>query len=577
MKPLLRSLFRRLTLIVCITPAAHAAQPFASDRLLVKPAKGTTEVGLHALLSAHGTAEVDEIPGLGVRVVRVPAQALDRVQAALAKNPKIEFVEKDFIAQAVGSANDPYYSSEWHLAMIQAPGAWDVTTGTASTVIAVLDSGANYSHPDLQGKLLAGYDFVNGDSDPSDDNGHGTGVAGTAGAASNNSTGVASVAWACPVMPLKVLDAAGSGSYSNIAKAINYAADNGARVINLSLGAPSSSLTLQNAVDYAWNKGVVIIAAAGNSGNNTPFYPAACNNVIAVSATNSSDVMTSWSNYGSYVDVSAPGESILTTWGSDYSYVSGTSFSSPVVAATVALMISIQPKLTNSQTADLLQKNVDDLGAAGYDVYYGYGRVNAARAVYAAVNAISADTTAPIVTIGSPADGAIVSGTVGISASATDNVGVKKMEILIDGAIVAQGTAATISYSLNTLNYADGPHTILTRAYDTANNAGSALISVIVKNSTPTDSTAPAVTITSPKDGSTVSGTVKINVSGDDNVGVTKVELYLDGAFLSSSTSSSPVFSWNTRRAAKGPHKLQAYAYDAAGNIGGSLGVTVYR
>ncbi len=559
------------------TAATYAAPPSVAGQILVKPAKGTTEVDIHALLSFHGAAEVDSIPGLDVRIMQVPARALEAVLAALARNPKIEFAEPDFIAQANATANDPYYGNQWHLAKIQAPSAWDVTTGTASTVIAVIDTGANYSHPDLQGKLLAGYDFVNSDSDPSDDNGHGTGVAGAAAAASNNSTGVASVAWACPVMPLKALDASGSGSYSNIAKAINYAADNGARVINMSLGATSSSLTLQNAVDYAWSKGVVLVAAAGNNGNNTPVYPAACKNVVAVSATNSNDTITSWSSYGSYVDVSAPGENIFTTWGGDYAYVSGTSFSSPVTAATTALMISIQPKLTNLQTVDLLQKNADDRGALGYDVYYGYGRVNASRAVYAALNAISSDTTAPSVAISSPANGATVSGTVGISASATDNVGVTKMEILIDGTIVAQGTAATISYSWNTLNYANGSHTIVARAYDAANNVGSASISVSVQNSTIADTTAPSVAITSPADGSTVSDTVKIYVSSSDNVGVTKVDLYLDGAFFGSNTSATPVFSWNTRRAAKGSHKLQAYAYDAAGNIGASAVVTVYK
>lgn len=580
MKSLRRSLLLTLGLLafsLLFTAVTHAAPPAVAGQILVKPAKGTTEVDLHALLSFHGAAQVDSIPGLDVRIVRVPAKAAEAVLAALSHNPKIEFAEPDFIAAANGTANDPYFGNEWHLAKIQAPSAWDVTTGTASTVIAVIDTGANFSHPDLQGKLLPGYDFVNSDNDPSDDNGHGTGVAGTAAAASNNSTGVASIAWACPVMPLKALDASGSGSYSNIAKAINYAADNGARVINMSLGGSSNSSTLQNAVNYAWNKGVVLIAAAGNNGNDTPVYPGACKNVVAVSATNSSDVITSWSSYGSYVDISAPGESILTTWGSDYAYVSGTSFSSPVTAATTALMISIQPKLTNSQTVDLLLKNADDLGAAGYDVYYGYGRVNASRAVYAAANAISSDVTAPVVTIGSPANGVIVSGTVGISASATDNVGVTKMEILIDGTLVAQGTAATISYSWNTLNYADGSHAIVARAYDAANNSGSASISVSVQNSTITDTTAPAVAITSPADGSTVSGMVKIYVSATDNVAVTKVDLYLDGAFFNSSTSPSPVFNWNTRPAAKGSHKLQAYAYDAAGNIGASLVATVYK
>lgn len=564
---------------ISISPASGAVPKFVPDRLLVKPARGTTESALHALLSFHGSDEVDDIPALDVRIIRVPAKALDRVLIALKNNPKIEFAEKDFVMQAIATANDPYYTAayEWHLAKIQAPAAWDFTTGTASTVLAVIDSGADYSHPDLIGKLQAGYDFVNGDSDPSDDNGHGTSATGTAAAASNNGIGVAAIAWGCPVMPLKVLDASGSGSYSNVAKAINYAADRGARVINLSLGATSSSSTLQNAVDYAWNKGVVVIAAAGNNGNDTLVYPAACKNVVAVSATNSSDTRPTWSNYGTYVDLSAPGESIFTTSIGGYGYASGTSFSSPVAAATAALMISVQPTLTNSQTVSLLLNNADDLGAVGYDVHYGYGRVNAARAVYAASNAITADVTVPAVTISSPANGASVSGTVSISATATDNIGVTKMEVLIDGTLIAQGTSGSISSSWDTRTKTDGSHTIQVRAYDAANNTGSATISVSVSNSTTADSTAPSVAITSPKDGATVSGTVKVYVSATDNVGVTKVQLYLDGVLFGSSTSSLAVLSWNTRRAAYGSHKLQAYAYDAAGNIGGSSLITVYR
>lgn len=481
----LRSLFFTVSAVIFggfVTTAICAVPPTVAGQLLVKPAKGTTEGDFSSLITAQGGKEVDKIPALNVRVVQVPAKALEAALVALLFNPKIEFAEKNFIAQAVGTANDPYFGSEWHLSKIQAPAAWDVTTGGSSTVIAVIDTGANYSHPDLKGKLLAGYDFVNSDSDASDDNGHGTGVAGTAAAASNNATGVASVAWNCPVLPLKVLDASGSGSYSNIVKAINYAADKGARVINMSLGATSSSSTLQSAVDYAWSKGAVLVAAAGNNGNDTLFYPAACKNVVAVSATNSTDTITSWSSFGFYVDLAAPGENILTTWGSDYAYVSGTSFSSPITAATVALMISAQSKLTNTQAVDLLLKNTDDLGPGGYDVYYGFGRINAAKAVAAAANITS--------------------------------------------------NAETI---------------------------------------------APVVAITSPKESAIVSGKVKISVTASDNVGVTKVDLYIDGAFFGSSTSSSPIFNWNTRPAAKGIHKLQAYAYDAAGNIGSSTVVNVYK
>ena len=550
-----------------------------AGRLLFKPIAGVQETDIHAMLSVQGAAELDEIPGIGVRVIKVPAAALEKVMAALKKDKRVKFVEPDFIAQASLAANDEFFTAgyQWSLGTIQAPAAWDYTTGASSIIVAVLDTGVDYQHPDLQGKLLGGYDFVNSDSNPSDDNGHGTGVSGLIASSTNNSTGMAAVAWGTPVLPVKVLDAAGSGSHSAIAKGINYAADQGARVINLSLGGTSSSSTLQSAVDYAWNKGAVIIAAAGNNGNSTPVYPAACANVVAVSATNSADLRPSWSNYGTYVDVAAPGENILSTYRGTYYYLSGTSFSSPITSGVAALMVSVSPGLTNTQVVDLLQKNSDDIGATGYDPEYGHGRINAYRAVTAAAGTVAIDTTVPQPVIYAPLAGATVSGTVTVNAGATDNVAVVKMELYIDGTLVATNSASSISYSWNSLNSAEGSHTVLTRAYDAASNVGSSSVQVNVKNLTVADATAPTVSVTSPGDGTTVSGTVKINVQGSDNVGVTRMELFLDGKLFGTTTLSTATFSWNTRRASKGEHQLQSYAYDAAGNIGGSSVVRVYR
>ena len=270
-----------------------------------------------------------------LRSIRVPERAAQTVLAALQRNKDVEYAEPDFEAQALGTANDPYYTggNQWYLSKIQAPGAWDYSTGSSGVIVGIIDTGVLTSHPDLAGKVLAGYDFVNNDADASDDNGHGTAAAGATSAASNNLAGMASVAWGNPILPVKVLGADGSGTYSGIANGITWAADKGARIINLSLGGTSSSRTLQDAVNYAWNKKAVLVAAAGNNGNDTALYPAACSNVVAVSATNSSDSRPSWSNYGSYVDVAAPGESILTLYGADsYAYWNGTSFSSPVAS-----------------------------------------------------------------------------------------------------------------------------------------------------------------------------------------------------------------------------------------------------
>lgn len=493
MKP--NSLYRNLlasalpvliTVLPMLTEDAAAA-PATPEfvQILVKPKASLTEGALNALLTVRGAKQSGAIAALDVRIIRVPAVAAAQLLAALQRHQDVEYAEPDFTAEALGTANDPYFSQglEWHLSKIQAPAAWDLTTGSPNVIVAVVDSGVRASHPDLAGKVLTnGYDFIANDADPTDENGHGTAVAGTVSPATNNQLGVAGVSWNTPILPIRVLDANGSGSYSAIANGITYAADRGAKVINLSLGGTSSSLTLQNAVNYAWNKQSVLIAAAGNNGSNVTFYPAACTNVVAVSATDANDVRPSWSNFGSYVDVSAPGADILSLFGADqYAAWNGTSFSCPVASGVVVLAASANPKLTNVQLVDLLVKNTDDIGTAGYDVYYGSGRVNALRTVSAALALVNNDVTAP------------------------------------------------------------------------------------------------TVSITSPANGSTVASTQRINVSGSDNVAVTKIELYIDGKLFGTSTSATASFSWSTRKVTRGAHTLQAFAYDAAANIGASSTVTVWK
>lgn len=569
-------------LVAYMNPVSLAAPPAKEEvQILVKSKATMPEAALHALLSAQGASEIGTIPALDVRVIRVPARAADKLLAALQRNKDVEYAEPDHVATAIGAANDPYFTAgnQWSLSKIEAPAAWDATVGSPEVVVAVIDSGVRSSHPDLSGKVLQGYDFINNDTDASDDNGHGTAVAGITAASTNNGIGMAGISWNSLILPVKVLGADGSGSYSAMANGITWAADNGARIINLSLGGTSSSRTLQNAVNYAWNRNVILIAAAGNNGNNTAFYPAACKNVVAVSATDSSDRRPSWSNYGSYVDVSAPGVSVLTLSGSSsYAYWNGTSFSSPVTAGVVALMAAANPTLSNAGMVDALLTNSDDIGAAGYDVYYGHGRVNARRAVASVVNTTPLDSTPPSLAISSPADGAVLGGTVNVNLSATDNVGVTKVELYIGGLPFGESSSATASFSWNTNNYLDGAYILEARAYDAANNVTSSAITVNVRNSTVADTTAPLATITSPGDGSKLKGkTVKVNVSASDNVGVTKVELYIDGKLFGTSSSSTARFNWNISKLSTGAHTLQAYAFDAAGNIGSSQLVTVYK
>jgi thermitase len=300
--------------------------------------------------------------------------------------------------------------------------------------------------------------------------------------------------------------------------------------------------------------------------------------VIAVSATDSYDVVTTFSNYGSNISLSAPGSGIWTTnRDGTYSSWSGTSFASPIAAGTAALLVTLNPGLTNAAILDLLKNNSDDLGSAGYDIYYGYGRVNPYRALLAAGAPPPVDTIPPVTSITSPAAGSTVSGSVTVPISATDNVGVTKVELYLDGILSNVTSQLPASFTWDTLASANGTHALHAIGYDSAGNSGlSADVSVTVQNAAP-DTIAPTVQITSPLAGTVVGKTQKVYPVASDNVGVTRIELYLDGALTASSTSSSPMFNLNTKAWATGAHTLQSLAFDAAGNAGASALVNVTK
>ena len=324
-----------------------------------------------------------------MRVVNTTEAAFESTLAALRNDPDIEFAEPDFVASATFLPDDPQVQSgeAWHLARMQVPAAWDFTTGAAGVIVAVLDSGVTASNPDLAGRVLPGYDFVNGDSDVTDDFGHGTAVTGAIVAAGNNGVGTAGVAFGCRVLPVKVMGPTGYAYYSAVAEGIHYAVDHGARVINISIAGDAVSLTLQSAIDYAWSNNVVVVAAAGNNANAVPQFPAACDGVVAVSATERTDLLAGFSSYGSHVCLTAPGDGIWTTQryaDNLFGAWRGTSFASPLVAGAAALLISARPELSSAEVVSVLEASADDLGPVGRDDVYGFGRVNIYRALVAA-------------------------------------------------------------------------------------------------------------------------------------------------------------------------------------------------
>ncbi|MCE9533135.1 MAG: S8 family serine peptidase [Planctomycetes bacterium] len=361
---------------------------YATDHILVRwlddqPVQSNFSAGLEDL--GNNTYSVRLADGVSV------ADAIDYY----GQLSGVDFAQADFVINVARTSNDPYASSQWALSAIGAQTAWNYTTGSNTIIVAVIDTGVNYLHSDLAANIWRnageiagngrdddgngyvddslGYDFVNNDSDPLDDNGHGTHVAGIIGAVGNNGVGVSGVNWNVKIMSLKFMNAAGSGYLSNAVKAVNYAVQMGAKVLNNSWGGGGYDAAMASAIQNAQNRGVIFVAAAGNSGANndvTPAYPAnySNSNVISVAASDSNNNLATFSNYGAgTVDIAAPGVSILSTYlNNQYAYYSGTSMATPYVAGALALVWSQNPTWSYSQViASVLNNTTRPAGLAG--------------------------------------------------------------------------------------------------------------------------------------------------------------------------------------------------------------------
>ncbi len=411
-------------------PTEGAAAPFAPHRVIVK-----LRGGVHLFIGLRGAVHtgrpsldarlttlsvrsarplfphVQQPDGFGLdRIYRLelgPAADVLKAVQLLSHDPAVEWAEPDYLAYPADTTpNDPHFSEQWGLTKIQAPAAWDVVTGTQTVVIAVVDSGIQQDHPDLDGHLwvnpgeiagngvdddnngyvddVHGWNFVDDSNDVADGNGHGTQVAGVAAAESDNGIGIAGVCWNCRIMPVKVMADSGIANYSDIASGVRYAADKGAQVINLSLGGYAYSNALREAVAYAANKGAVIVAGAGNDNTSSPFYPAAYDDVLAVAGTADDDTKATFSNYGEWVNLAAPAVAITTTFlGGDYGSADGTSLAAPFVSGLAGLIRSRWPDWTLAMVRSQLMQTADDLDTLNpaYAGKLGAGRINAAAAM----------------------------------------------------------------------------------------------------------------------------------------------------------------------------------------------------
>ncbi|MEB1806474.1 MAG: S8 family peptidase [Bacillaceae bacterium] len=325
-------------------------------------------------------------------VVESAAKSTNELLQELADHPDVEFVEPNFVftKQATRTVvpNDEFFQPyQWNLSQIQAEEGWEVTDGAEETTIAVLDTGVDPNHQDLKGKVLEGFNAFDGTSNSNDQHGHGTHVAGIAAALTNNVTGIAGVAWQNNILPVKVLNEKGEGSSFEVARGIRWAVDNGAQVINMSLGDYHNSYILHDAIKYAHRNDVVLIAASGNDNTNEPMYPADYAEVLTVAATDDKRERAFFSNYGNHIDVAAPGEHIPSLFpNNNYVIMSGTSMAAPHVAGLAGLIRSINPELSNKEVYELITATAIDLGERGHDPFYGSGEINVGDALKQLIN-----------------------------------------------------------------------------------------------------------------------------------------------------------------------------------------------
>ena len=385
--------------------------------VVVKLEERVTAASAQSMLAQYGAA-VQQVANAGTAQLWEvqEGQELATIED-LNADRRVQYAELNYIYHSAAVPNDPRLGAQWAHTLIRSSAAWDITTGNPSLIIAIIDSGIDANHPDLQAKIVGGQDIVDGDAFPQDDNGHGTHVAGIAAAVTNNAIGIAGANWQARIMPVRVLEADGSGTNWDIGLGVRWAYQNGARVLNLSLSGPDYSQHIRDAVDAAHAAGALVVAAMGNCRFYNPpecpsanpiSYPAAYENTMAVAATTISDGIANYSQYADYCDVSAPGgeigylgdpEGIVGTlptysdfylkntygYSEDYDYLQGTSMATAHVAGLAALIWAVDPSLTANEVKNTIENSADDLGTPGPDRDFGHGRINA----YAALQAIA--------------------------------------------------------------------------------------------------------------------------------------------------------------------------------------------
>ena len=548
-------------------PAAPATGP---ARLVVGYRAGTSRAAMARHLRGAGLSAQDNGPlaKVGAQVVTVPRADQDRVAAALRSDPSVRYVAQDGLTQAAAvTPNDPYFPQQIELSQITVPDAWSVTTGSAAVTVAVVDTGVT-PIGDLAGAVLPGRDLHNNDADATDDVGYGTAVSSLIAGRGNNGAGMAGICWACKILPIKVVGADGRGLDSTLAAGLVYAADQGAKIINVEIVADAPSRTLQDAVAYAQGKGALVIASAGNQLSRFPIYPAAYAGVISVGGTNESSEpfifcfsgFCTGTNYGpEWVDVAAPycttALSLEDSAGGTAAYEDlfcGTAPAGALVSGTVALMKSKYPSASNSALAYSLTRGAQPTSITDFTAF---GEIRAGTSIN------TVDVTAPKIAGGTPGQNTRFRGTVTVGATGVTDTGtgVAYAALYANGKYIGQDATApyAVKYASGKSN---GTVALQWRVFDRAGNSGTFNRNLIADNKAPT------VKITSgPKNGAKVKGTVTVKVSASDASGINRVELLINGKVVAKDATAGYSFKIKVSKYAK-KMKVQVRAVDKVGN-----------
>jgi subtilisin family serine protease len=590
-------LMKKLDLIAAHRPQALNALGAVPGRILVKYKNGRGTASERAALTAKYRLTPEKyIPLTNLYVYRMGAtKERGKTLRALKREANIQYAEPDYILRINSAPNDSAFNSLWGLnnsgqtggtadADIDAAEAWDYGTGSSNVVVAVIDTGVDYNHPDLAANMwtnpgetpgdgidndgngytddVYGINSITGSGDPWDDHSHGTHCSGTIGGVGNNGIGVAGVCWNVKIMALKFLSSGGSGSSSDAITCIQYAIDKGAHIMSNSWGGGGYSQALYDAIEAAKNAGILFVAAAGNSGVNTdssPHYPSSYTNanVLSVAATDHNDQLASFSNYGAVsVDVAAPGVAVYSTVpNNSYASYSGTSMATPHVAGLAALIKSTNPALDWSGLKAQILDTADPLAVLDGKVLTG-GRINAYNAV--------TNNPPPVVTITSPQNNSFVSGNVTIEATTADDANASKVEFYIDGVLSSTDVNAPWQFSWDTTAAADALHQVKAVVVDQQARTNEHVITVTVNNSG-----TPGVMFVLPLDGAgQVRGVVDIKVNADYAPGIAKVAFYIDDTLLTEVAAAPYETTWNSIDLPNGAHVIKAVAHGSDANTG---------